>query len=96
MEKYTFNKEAIADLETIIHGATGLRAMLGSWRVVNDLPLEHWKTCEKDGSPAEVLERRRDIDIRKFSEPAYWGLEDLNRGLASLGLGEIKMEAFMK
>ena len=96
MEKYTFNNEAIADLETIIHGATGLRAMLGSWRVVNDLPLEHWKTCENDRSPVDVLERRRDIDIRKFSEPAYWGLEDLNRGLASLGLGEIKMEAFRK
>ncbi len=90
-----FSNTAIADLETIVSASKGLRDALGNCRALEKLPLEHWKSHPKEELGDELLEVRKEQDVRKFREPAERFIRDLNRGLASFGLDPIHLVDFI-
>lgn len=91
-----FMDEAIADLETVLIHSRKLRENLGNWRTLEAIPLEHWRSFPKENPSDEVLRTRKELDRKKFREPAKQALRDLNRGLVSLGLGTLEFEKFVK
>ena len=90
-----FKDASIFDLGTVAIYAKSLREKLGNWRALEKLPLEHWKSSPGENASKDVLKVRKEFDVKKFREPARADLNDLNRGLASLGLGSIKLEDFI-
>ncbi|MBR6269479.1 MAG: hypothetical protein IKR30_02770 [Bacteroidales bacterium] len=90
-----FSNAAIADLETIVCASKGLRDALGNWRALESLPLEHWRSHPKEEPSKELLEVRKEQDVRKFREPAECFIRDLNRGLVSFGLEPIHLVDFI-
>lgn len=87
-----FKDTPIYDLGTVAIYSKALREKLGNWRALESLPLEHWKSHPKEEPSRQLLETRKEQDVKKFREPALQDLRDLNRGLASLGLGSIELK----
>lgn len=95
-----FAPAPIYDLCGIAQHASRLKSYLENWRVVANLPLIHWQDKADDLSDLnafeQILRRRKELDVRKFSIPAKAALNDLNRCLASLGLGQLTIDSFIE
>ncbi len=96
MNRNRFSKTALYDLGTVAQSATHLRAILENWAVLERLPLEHWRDKNDKVIDNSVLAARKEIDVKKFRDPANGYLQDLNRGLASLGMPQVSIETFMQ
>lgn len=91
-----FKDIPIYDLGTVAAYSGALHRMLRDWKVLESIPLEHWKSFAGENPSREMLERRKEIDRKKFREPAKEALRELNRGLASLGLGQLTIDSFIE
>ena len=92
-----FNQTCLFDFRNAAEHAVKLGQILCNWNAVEILPLSFWRTKDDASDlPSQVLENRKAIDVKKFREPAISELQDLNRGLATLGLGQLKIEDFIE
>lgn len=96
MSSIRFSKTALYDLSTVAQSATHLQQTLANWAALESLPLEHWRLKTDKVDDPDLWSVRKEIDVKKFRDPANGYLQDLNRGLTSLGLPQVSIETFMQ
>ena len=93
---YQIKKAGVADIATIANAAKRLHDALDSWNVLEIIPVSKWVMYPAEQVSDDILKIRKERDRKKFSVPAAQALDDLNRGLASLGIGQVSMDKFVE
>lgn len=83
-------------MATLASAAKRLHDALDSWWVLESIPASKWVMYPAEQVSIDVLKIRKEHDRKKFSIPAEQALQDLNRGLASLGLPQLDMDKFVE